>query len=212
MTGQAGETKPGDNFAVVEQKAATVLGPMLGKGLIRLDGRVRRGQPKVRIFDIGTYTHKLISNLQTPCVPLTLLVYTPKGNITVVANYLHQNGLFLDHPTCPSDIQRVRNQYYYNPHNPPPGGHYAAFGANSRMGYAGPGGNSNSRWSTVSAKSVEVQRSQVDELFKSLRDGDELEETEPRMSRSSSPGCFYLSSDFQPRKFIPSYILIRRRP
>jgi SWI/SNF-related matrix-associated actin-dependent regulator of chromatin subfamily A3 len=31
----------------------------------------------------------------------------------------------------------------------------------------------------VSGKSVEVQRSQVDELFKSLKSGDELAETEP---------------------------------
>jgi hypothetical protein len=31
----------------------------------------------------------------------------------------------------------------------------------------------------VSGKSVEVQRSQVDELFKSLKSGDELTETEP---------------------------------
>lgn len=32
----------------------------------------------------------------------------------------------------------------------------------------------------VSGKSVEVQRSQVDELFKNLKSGDELGETEPR--------------------------------
>lgn len=39
----------------------------------------------------------------------------------------------------------------------------------------------NTRWSTpaMAGKSVEVQRSQVDELFKSLKDGDELVETEP---------------------------------
>jgi hypothetical protein len=30
-------------------------------------------------------------------------------------------------------------------------------------------------------KSVEVQRSQVDELFKSMKGGDELAETDPRM-------------------------------
>lgn len=36
--------------------------------------------------------------------------------------------------------------------------------------WAGPG---------VSGKSVEIQRSQVDELFKSLQDGEELQETEP---------------------------------
>lgn len=50
MTSPTGEVVPGENFAVVEQKAATILGPMLGKGLIRLDGRVRRGQPNVRIL------------------------------------------------------------------------------------------------------------------------------------------------------------------
>jgi SWI/SNF-related matrix-associated actin-dependent regulator of chromatin subfamily A3 len=48
--------------------------------------------------------------------------------------------------------------------------------------YSGPGGSS-SRWSTPPAapgKTVEVQRAQVDELFKNLRGGEELEETEPR--------------------------------
>ena len=51
----------------------------------------------------------------------------------------------------------------------------------SRTDYSGPGGAS-SRWSTPTApgKTVEVQRAQVDELFKNLRGGEELEETEPR--------------------------------
>ena len=51
----------------------------------------------------------------------------------------------------------------------------------SRTDYSGPGGNS-SRWSTptVPGKTVEVQRAQVDELFKNLQSGEELEETEPR--------------------------------
>jgi SWI/SNF-related matrix-associated actin-dependent regulator of chromatin subfamily A3 len=50
----------------------------------------------------------------------------------------------------------------------------------SRSGYAGPGGNS-PRWNApmVSGKTLEVQRSQIDELFKSLKSGDELAETEP---------------------------------
>lgn len=42
-----GESRPGDIFGVVEQKVASSLGPMLGKGLIRLDAKVRRGQPNV---------------------------------------------------------------------------------------------------------------------------------------------------------------------
>jgi SWI/SNF-related matrix-associated actin-dependent regulator of chromatin subfamily A3 len=107
-----------------------------------------------------------------------MLVYTPKGNIPVVGNYLHQCGLFLDHPSHPYDPQRLANYHYHNPHNPPPGGHGRSLVASNRVGYnAGPA----SRWSApvISGKSVEVQRSQVDELFKSLKSGDELEETEP---------------------------------
>jgi hypothetical protein len=43
----AGEQMQGENFAVMEQRVATVLGPMLGKGLIRLEVRIRRGLPNV---------------------------------------------------------------------------------------------------------------------------------------------------------------------
>lgn len=91
-----------------------------------------------------------------------------------MANYLHSRGLFLDHPSLPSDIQRLRTQYYHNPHNPPPGGHRQTL-----INYPGNGGNGMGRWDRM-GKSVEVQRSQVDELFKSMKDGDELPETDPR--------------------------------
>lgn len=112
------------------------------------------------------------------------MVYTPKGNIPIVAGYLRQGGLLLDHPTPPFDHQRLQfpNAIYHNPHNPPPGGHARALLGNSaRLGYAGPGG---SRWSSpaIAGKSVEVHRSQVEEVFKSLRSGDDLEETEPSTS------------------------------
>ncbi|KAJ6519651.1 SNF2 family N-terminal domain-containing protein [Mycena sanguinolenta] len=153
-----GEQFLGEAFGVIEQKVATALGPMLGKGLIRLDAKVRKGPPNL------------------PILPLQMLVYTPKGNIPVVGNYLHQCGLLLDHPTPPYEMRYLlnQNQHYHNPHNPPPGGHRS----NNRL-Y--PPVNNNSRWVSpqVSAKSVEVQRSQVDELFKNLKSGDELAETEP---------------------------------
>ncbi|KAH8119928.1 SNF2 family N-terminal domain-containing protein [Phellopilus nigrolimitatus] len=155
-----GETLAGENFGVVEQKVATVLGPMLGKGLIRLDAKVRRGVPNL------------------PILPLQLLVHTPNGNIPIVSRYLQQSGLLLDHPSSVWDPTRLVHFLYLNPHNPPPGGHARNFVGSSRIGYPGSGNN---KWNTpaVSGKSVEVQRSQVDEVFKSLRDGDELEETEP---------------------------------
>ncbi|KIO08431.1 hypothetical protein M404DRAFT_997356 [Pisolithus tinctorius Marx 270] len=152
------EAPQGEGFAVVEQRVASQLGPMLGKGLIRLDAKVRR--------DYGN----------PPILPLQMLIYTPKGNITAVGNFLSQCGLYLDHPSDPS---KLANCHYYNPHNPPLGG-FRQSPVSGRVHYAGPGGSS-SRWGTpaVSGKTLEIQRSQVDELFKNLKSGDELAETEP---------------------------------
>lgn len=42
-----GDMVPGEQFGVVEQKVATSLGPMLGKGLIRLDAKIKKGKPGV---------------------------------------------------------------------------------------------------------------------------------------------------------------------
>lgn len=50
-----GEMLPGDTFGVFEQRVATVLGPMLGKSLIRIDAKVQKkpsavSQPLTRMF------------------------------------------------------------------------------------------------------------------------------------------------------------------
>ncbi|KAF9566150.1 hypothetical protein CPC08DRAFT_683038 [Agrocybe pediades] len=158
--GPAGENVPGEVFGVVEQKVADLLGPMLGKGLIRLDAKIRKGP----------------GNL--PILPLQMLVYTPKGNIPVVGNYLQQSSLLLDNPASPYDMQRLTNYHYYNPH------HHLLDGRRPMIMTAGLGilhQRDHSRWTTPnsSGKSVEVQRSQVDELFKTLKNGEELAETEP---------------------------------
>ena len=55
-------------------------------------------------------------------LPLLLLVYTTKGNISIVSKYLWQRGLLLVHPTLPSDQIRVEGGHYLNPHDRPPGG------------------------------------------------------------------------------------------
>lgn len=97
-----------------------------------------------------------------------MLVYTPKGNIPVVGNYLQQCNLLLDHPTYPFELQRL-NYHYVNPHDPPL----------ERFNCPGTTVMTPTRWQTTSSKSVEVQRSQIDEFFKNLKDGDGLAETEP---------------------------------
>ena len=43
-----GEIHPGESFAIIERRVASVLGPMLAKGLIRVDSRIRRGNRHVR--------------------------------------------------------------------------------------------------------------------------------------------------------------------
>ena len=45
--GTLGESLGGETFGVVEQKVASTVGPMLGKGLIRLEAKVRKGMPNV---------------------------------------------------------------------------------------------------------------------------------------------------------------------
>ena len=107
-----------------------------------------------------------------------MLVHTPNGNIPIVARYFQQHGLLLDHPSPIWDYSRISKLLYKNPHNPPPGGHARNLLGPNRNSFSGPGG---SRFgpTTVNSKSVEVQRSQVDEVFKSLKSGDELEETDP---------------------------------
>lgn len=47
--GPNGETIPSEAFGVIEQKVATYLGPMLGKGLIRLDAMVKKGASNVSL-------------------------------------------------------------------------------------------------------------------------------------------------------------------
>ncbi len=82
-----------------------------------------------------------------------------------------------------------------------------------RTDYSGPGGNSIRLPTPVSGKTVEVQRAQVDELFKNLRGGEELEETEPRASlRHIVHPLLDCHAPTQPLKSEHFSIHIRRKP
>lgn len=144
----------GEEFGVVEQRIATVLGPLMQKVLIRLEAHVRRATTST-----------------APILPLRILVFTPRGNVKVVASYLQTGALGLEHPSLPYNPSDHRDSPpYENPHQ--------AVGGSSQD-YRYPSAVQN-RWTSqaISGKSVEVQRSQVDEVFKSLRSGDDLTETE----------------------------------
>ncbi|QRW12247.1 hypothetical protein RhiLY_11246 [Ceratobasidium sp. AG-Ba] len=148
---------PGEDFGVVDQKAANVLAPLMERGLIRNEARVLKGSENPSIL------------------PLKILLFTPRGNVPTISQHLSNAALLLEHPSVPYNPAEHRdNPPYENPHNPPPGG----YRMRSTLGTtaAAPG-----RWShagTATGTSVEVQRSQVEEVFKSLMSGDDLEQSE----------------------------------
>ncbi|QRV83537.1 hypothetical protein RhiJN_11553 [Ceratobasidium sp. AG-Ba] len=148
---------PGEDFGVVDQKAANVLAPLMERGLIRNEARVLKGSENPSIL------------------PLKILLFTPRGNVPTISQHLSNAALLLEHPSIPYNPAEHRdNPPYENPHNPPPGGYRmrSTLGTSS----AAPG-----RWShagTATGTSVEVQRSQVEEVFKSLMSGDDLEQSE----------------------------------
>ncbi|CEL53826.1 hypothetical protein RSOLAG1IB_06607 [Rhizoctonia solani AG-1 IB] len=146
---------PGEDFGVVDQKAANVLAPLMERGLIRTEARVVKGSENPSIL------------------PLKILLFTPKGNIPTISQHLSGQSLYLEHPCIPYNPAEHRDSPPYdNPHNPPPGG----YRMRSNLGPSAPG-----RWNhstTATGTSVEVQRSQVDEVFKSLMSGDDLDQTE----------------------------------
>jgi SWI/SNF-related matrix-associated actin-dependent regulator of chromatin subfamily A3 len=91
----------GDEFGAVEQRTATVLGPLMAKRFIRLKARVRRAT----------------STSTTASIPLRILVFTPRGNVQAVASYLHSGGLTLEHPSIPYiPSEHHDNPPYENPH------------------------------------------------------------------------------------------------
>lgn len=130
-------------------------------------------------FRIHPYEELTFCLYQVPILPLQLLVQTPYGNIPVVGRYFQEHGLLLDHPSQVWDRNRLAAIYYQNPHNPPPGGFARSLHPTYGRPYSGPA----ARWcnSPVSGKSVELQREQIDDLFKGVKNDDEINETEPSM-------------------------------
>jgi len=76
-------------------------------------------------------------------------------------------------------MQRLTNYHYFNPHHGIQEAQQRAIMATNTLNVLTQ--QNQGRWNTPTSttKSVEVQRSQVDELFRTLKDGDELLETEP---------------------------------
>lgn len=144
-----------------------------------------------------------------------MLVYTPKGNVPVVGNYLKQCNLFLGEPSLSYSMQRLANYHYFNPHASSGGRDDIIMAFNSLTSPE----RDHSRWTTpiINGKNIDVQRSQVDELFKSLKDEDGLVETEPctctRLMLITDTYVLAFLSLFKKKapRWQHSYILIKRK-
>jgi hypothetical protein len=86
-----GEITAGESFGVVEQKVATALGPMLGKDLVRIKARIRRG-----CLSVG-----LIHNYR--CV--SSLTQSTAADAPAYSSRVHAQG---QHPHCRQISARAR--------------------------------------------------------------------------------------------------------
>ncbi len=106
--------------------------------------------------------------------PINILIFTLPSNTEYIAHRCASFNTFLDHP-LPYYIQsnHAESPPYLNPHDPPREGFRES--KRQRMDTLMAG----QRSGMAVGKTVEVQREQVDQLFKSLKGGDELDETDP---------------------------------
>jgi SWI/SNF-related matrix-associated actin-dependent regulator of chromatin subfamily A3 len=143
------------SLGLLNESMFRILSDFMQRSLIRVEGYIKRGDT-ARMFT----------------APLNLLLFTLPANINYLSEGLLKMGQFLDiplpyyDPNNHSDMPR-----YVNPHNPPEGG-FRSRGkrADSLLNRAA-GGMS-------AQKAIEVQRQQVDEVFRSLKGHDDLQETD----------------------------------
>lgn len=114
---------------------------------------------------------------------MDVLVFTLPSNVQYIANFLVGYSLFLLDPVPPYDPSRHSDHPSYQ------NGHGSGEAAMQLLAYAqrramGAPGNAGSEFvfsdkEREKATQVEVQRKQVDEVFKSLDNGTELEQSDP---------------------------------
>lgn len=102
---------------------------------------------------------------------LNILLFTLPTNIKYLSELFLDKHIYLDHPIPYYDPSYHHDQPpYVNPHNPPRDGFRS-----SRNGKLQPTEFS----ATHMGKAVDFQRQQVDQVFNSIKGGDDLPETDP---------------------------------
>jgi hypothetical protein len=108
--------------------------------------------------------------LEVLVVPLSVLVFTVKGNVSAIADKLRGHGLILERPGGMWEtVFKMDTVIYHNPHDGLP-----------MLNKLSPSPSVSSRWSTpVATKNVEVQRNAAEAAFETLRGEEDLMETYP---------------------------------
>ncbi|OCF44855.1 DNA repair protein RAD5 [Kwoniella heveanensis CBS 569] len=150
----------------LDPRVADPLAGLMSRGLVRLEGFVSRLQPEAPQFQVR----------------VNVLLFTLPSNVQYIANLLASLSLYLLDPIPPYDPNRHNDRpRYENAH----GGGQVAMHMHilAQRRAAGLGGNSYGMMfadkEREKATQVEVQRKQVDEVFKSLDNGGELEQSDP---------------------------------
>lgn len=132
-----------------------ILSAFMQRSLIRVEGYIKRGDTS-RMFT----------------APLNLLLFTLPANIDYLSNEFLKLGQFLDIPLPYYDPNNHSEMpLYQNPHSPPEGGFRSRGKRADSLLNRGAGG-------MTAQKAIEVQRQQVDEVFRSLKGHDDLQEME----------------------------------
>ncbi|WVQ83192.1 hypothetical protein IAT38_005331 [Cryptococcus sp. DSM 104549] len=153
----------------LEPRVAVHLGTLMARGLARLEGFVQRLQPTADHFQIR----------------VDVLVFTLPSNVGYIANYLANLNLYLFDPIPPYDPSRHSDRpRYENPHGGSANAQLMHDQAQRRLMGQGHGGGVNGEFmfsdrERDKATQVEVQRKQVDEVFKTLENGKELDQSDP---------------------------------
>ncbi|KAK4055462.1 hypothetical protein OIV83_000008 [Microbotryomycetes sp. JL201] len=152
----------------MEHKVANVLGPLLGDGW---SGTGITPEIKGKVWCEASIVRRGERNPMM--LPLRLLLFARTNEVPFVADTLEKQAIYLEHPPT-YNPKMHQDAPYRNPHNP---------GANSRdaerrrhqfmSGMMGGSGL------VRSVNNVEVQREQVESVWKSLKSGPDLPEVEP---------------------------------
>ncbi|KLT44189.1 hypothetical protein CC85DRAFT_242764 [Cutaneotrichosporon oleaginosum] len=145
----------------IDGHVAEILIPMLSRGLCRLEGFAMRLRPDGVMFEVR----------------INVILFTLPSNIQYISDTLIAHNLFLLDPMPPYDPMRHNDHpAYQNAHG---GGEraYKMYLA-SQQRYTTSGG-SHYNPQQDKARQVEVQRQQVDAVFKSIESGAELEQSDP---------------------------------